>query len=197
MHIIGDSPISIPTSFEHTKFPTIKEKLKCLQANRQEALTAHEFAWQQMISRKDTFTPFKKGDMVWLDTQNLKTNYHSKMELKCEGPFEIKEVLGPVTYKLKLPTTWQINNIFHAVLLKPYIKNKIYGKNFTSPPPEIQNSKEVYEVETILKHRKQGWGYQYLVKWTGYLITEATWEPESSFLDNSDLLETYKQHNQL
>ena len=196
--MFSDSLISIPTSFEHTKFPTIKEKLKHLQANRQEALAAHEFARQWMINRrKDTFILFKEGDMVWLDTQNIKTNYHSKMEPKHEGPFKIEEVLGPVTYRLKLPITWQIHNVFHAVLLKPYIKNEIYGKNFILPPLEIQNSKEVYEVETILRHRKWGWGYQYLVKWTGYLITEATWELESSLSDDSNLLETYKQHNQL
>ena len=34
------------------------------------------------------------------------------MEPKCEGPFEIEEVLGPVTYRLKLPITWQIHNVF-------------------------------------------------------------------------------------
>ena len=86
---------------------------------------------------------------------------------------------------------------FHAILLKPYIKNKIYDKNFTLPPPEIQNGKEVYEVKTVLRHRKQGQGYQYLVKWTSYPITEATWELESSFSDDGNLLETYKQCNQL
>jgi hypothetical protein len=28
---------------------------------------------------------------------------------KCEGPFEIDEVLGPVTYQLKLPESWRIH----------------------------------------------------------------------------------------
>ena len=88
--------------------------------------------------------------MVWLDTQNIKTNYHSKMEPKCEGPFKIEEVLGPVTYRLKLLTIWQIHNVFHVVLLKPYFENEIYGKNFTLPPPEIQNGEEVYKVELFL-----------------------------------------------
>ena len=44
--MFGNYPVSIYTSFEHIKFPTIEEKLKCLQANRQEALAAHEFARQ-------------------------------------------------------------------------------------------------------------------------------------------------------
>ena len=72
------------------------------------------------------------------------------MEPKCEGPFKIEEVLGPVTYRLKLLTIWQIHNVFHVVLLKPYIENEIYGKNFTLPPPEIQNGEEVYKVELFL-----------------------------------------------
>ena len=76
------------------------------------------------------------------------------MALKREGPFEIEEVLGPVTYRLKLPTTWRIHNVFHAVLLKPYQENEICGENFTTPPPDIVDGEEVYQVETILKHRR-------------------------------------------
>ena len=128
---------------------------------------------------------------------NLKTNYHKKMVPKQEGPFKIEEVLGPVTDRLKLPDTWRIHNMFHAILLKPYQENEVYGENFTMPPPDIVNGEEVYQVETILKHRKQGQGYQYLIKWEGYLITEALWKPESAFSDNSDLLKDYKQQHQL
>ena len=71
-----------------------------------------------MIERwKSTFVPFKKGDKVWLDSRNLKTVYHKKMKPKQEGPFPITEVLGQVTYRLQLPATWQIHNVFHAALL--------------------------------------------------------------------------------
>ena len=77
------------------------------------------------------------------------------------------------------------------------MENEVYGENYTLPPPEIKDGEEVYMVKTILRHRKQGQGYQYLVKWTGYLITEATWEPEASFSDDGDTLVVYKQRNQL
>jgi len=97
--MFGDSPIAIPTSFEYTKYPTIEEKMKRLLADREEALAAHELARRRMADRrKNTFTPFKKGDKVWLDTRNMKTSYHKKMTPKREGPFEIEDVLGPVTY---------------------------------------------------------------------------------------------------
>ena len=48
--------------------------------------------------------------------------------------------------------------MFHAVLLKPYQENKVYRENFATPPPDIMDGEEVYQVKTILKHRKQGRG---------------------------------------
>ena len=95
---------------------------------------------------KLNFIPFKKGQMVWLDTRHLKMNYHKKMAPKREGPFEIEDVLGLVTYQLKLPESWKI---------------------------------------------------QYLVKWAGYLITEASWEPRSSFTGSAEILQEYQEHHQL
>ena len=120
-----------------------------------------------------------------------------KYPFQCEGPFKITEVLEPITYWLNLPISWQIHNVFHAILLKPYQENETYGENFSLPPPEIIDGEEVYQVETILWHWKRGRGYQYLVKWTGYPISEASWESESSFSDNGDTLTRYKQRNQL
>ena len=147
--------------------------------------------------QKSTFTPFKKGDKVWLDSRNLKTTYHKKMKPKREGPFSITEVLGPVTYRLRLQPSWRIHDVFHATLLRPYKENEVYGKNFTEPPPELIEGEEVYEVESILNHRRRGCSYQYYVKWQGYPISNASWEPEEVFSDDGNLLTQYKQHHHL
>jgi Chromo (CHRromatin Organisation MOdifier) domain len=112
----------------------------------------------------------------------------TKMAPKREGPFEVEEVLGPVTYRLKLPTTWKIHNVFHAVLLKPYVETEVYGKNFSRPIPDILDGEEVYNMETILKHWRQGRSYQYLIKWEEYPISEASWEPEEAFSSDGNLL---------
>ena len=119
------------------------------------------------------------------------------MKPKWEGPFVITKVLGLVTYRLKLPTSWRIHNIFHATLLKPYRENEIYEENFTEPPPELVEGEEVYEVETICGHRKQGCGYQYYVQWWGYPISDASWEPEHAFSDDGKILADYKERHHL
>ena len=35
-----------------------------------------------------------------------------------------------------------------------------------------------YEVARVVRHRQRGRGLQYLVEWSGYDVSEATWEPE-------------------
>jgi Chromo (CHRromatin Organisation MOdifier) domain len=196
--IQGESPKALPLTYENTKFPSIDDKIKQTMTDWDEALAAHELAQARISERRwNTFTPFTVGQKVWLDTRNIKTNYHKKMALKREGPFEVEEVLGPVTYRLKLPITWKVHNVFHAVLLKPYVETKVHGENFSWQIPDILDREEVYNVEMILKHRRRGRSYQYLIKWKGYPISEASWEPEEAFSDDGDLLAIYKQRHQL
>jgi hypothetical protein len=52
------------------------------------------------------------------------------MAPKREGPFKNKEVLGLVTYQLKLLESWRIHKVFHAALLCPYQENEVYGENY-------------------------------------------------------------------
>jgi hypothetical protein len=70
----GEAPVAIPTTFENTKFPLVAERIKNLVTSREEALAAHELARSRMAERiKSDFIPFKKGQMVWLDSRHLKT----------------------------------------------------------------------------------------------------------------------------
>ena len=105
----------------------------------------------------------------------------------------MEEVLGPLMYRLKLPPSWKIHNVFHATLLRPYKENDVHGENYIRLLPDIEEGEDVYEVETILKHRKRGRGYEYLVKWVRYPITEASWEPIMSFTGAVDTLQEYKE----
>jgi hypothetical protein len=115
LHSNGEAPVAIPTTFKNTKFPSVAEKIKNLVTSREEALAAHELARSRMAERiRSNFVPFKKGQMVWLDSRHLKTNYHKKMAPKQEGPFEIEEVLEPVTYQLKLPVTTSNYMLYRA-----------------------------------------------------------------------------------
>jgi RNase H-like domain found in reverse transcriptase/Integrase zinc binding domain/Chromo (CHRromatin Organisation MOdifier) domain len=196
--ITGINPVAIPMSFENTKYPNLEERMKQLQNDRQEALAAHELARHRMENRiKSNFEPFKIGQKVWLDARNLKTCYNKKMAPRREGPFIIKQVLGPLTYRLQLPETWKIHNVFHAYLLSPYRENEIHGENYPRPTADIIDGDEEYEVESILGHQRRGRGYRYKIKWKGYPISEASWEPTTNLQNATDILEAYKLLHQL
>ena len=61
----------------------------------------------------------------------------------------IKEVLGPITYKLKLPTQWKIHLVFHASLLTPFKETTAHGPNFLEPPPDLIDGQEEYKVDEV------------------------------------------------
>ena len=93
--MFGESPLAIPLTFENTKYPAMEERMKALLRNREEALASHELARSRMADRrKSTFTPFKKGDKVWLDSRNLKTTYHKKMKPNEKVPFPSQKSWG-------------------------------------------------------------------------------------------------------
>src|SRR5712671_7849769 len=100
---------------------------------------------------------FKVGDQVWLEASHLKLPYHTpKLAPRRQGPFKVSEVISPVAYRLALPLSWGIHNVFHASLLLPYKETAMHGPNFTRPPPDLVGDEEEYEVEAIINHRRYG-----------------------------------------
>ena len=59
--ILGDNLISIPVTFQHTKYLNIAEKMKGMIQEREEALAAHELAKQEwQIRNKQPLFHLKK-----------------------------------------------------------------------------------------------------------------------------------------
>jgi len=197
--IMGYQPPSIPTAFNYSSFPTAKHRLDNLEMWRQEALAAHEIARQRMASRiHSTYHPFKQHQKVWLESKNIKLGYNKKISTKREGPFPVTKVLGPVNFRLKLPEGWKMHPDFHASLLTPYTENEVHGPNDLRPPPEMIEDEPEYEAEIILKHRRiKDQGIQYQVKWKGYPVSEATWEPEANLTHAKELIQDYQERRNL
>ena len=125
-----------------------------LEEAQKEALAAHEIACRIMREQNTwNFSPWKVGDKVWLEATNLCLNYPSrKLAPKRQGPFEISQVLFPLTYCLRLPSTWKIHDVFHTTLLSSYKETETHGPNFLKPPPDLIDTEEEYEVKQIVSH---------------------------------------------
>ena len=151
--------------------------------------------------RKNVF--FKEGDKVlvhreFLITPEARNRPCNKLRPKWHGPFEVRERIGENAYRLELPFYFRCHPVFNITALKRYNRTDMEGRIIEPPPPiEDLDGHDRYIVESVLDHRQNRRGLQYLVKWVGYV--DATWEPEKYLKDEAgkDLvpLELYKRSN--
>ena len=132
---------------------------------------------------------YNVGDLLLLSSRNLNfKNVPAKLHKKFVGPFEVTEKIGSQAYRLKLPDTWSIHDVFHVSLLKKW-RTSAFMADTTNADAELaieEKKKDV--VERILRWKRTGRNrpHAYLVLWEGYPPAEATWELASQF-DQEDL----------
>ncbi|ESK82045.1 hypothetical protein Moror_13433, partial [Moniliophthora roreri MCA 2997] len=135
---------------------------------------------------------FEKGQKVWLEGKNLDFGYPTKkLSPKREGPFEIEEVMGPVTYKLKLPRQWRIHPVFHVGLLSPYKETDEHGANYLEPPPDIIDGHEEFEIEAIVGHKPRKTPKKFLVSWKGYDSSHNEWKEKEELANAMEIYLDY------
>ena len=128
--------------------PAVAHWLQQLMEARQLAQSRLE----QIQQAKDnkTLWLFTEGQQVWLEGKNLSIKGSRKLSPKWYGPFPVKEKVSSVVYRLELPESMKIHNVFQIDLLTPYKETEAYGMPFTWPPLVIENEEEEYKIESIL-----------------------------------------------
>ncbi|KAF8757873.1 hypothetical protein RHS01_03448 [Rhizoctonia solani] len=115
---------------------------------------------------------FEIGEEAWLDAKNVK--------------------LKTLTYRLELPPTMRIHNVFYVGLLSKVKRDK--KRNFENrPPPVTVDGEEEYKVEGItdMEERNRKWFFR--VKWKGYGSEENTWEPRENLKNAEKILEKFEK----
>jgi hypothetical protein len=172
--MLGYLPDLTGTKIQTTN-ETISQRQEQAEQWRTKAKDALNLAANQIPAEQYTV-----GDQVWLENKNLTLTHGTrKLHPRRHGPFQITKQISPVAYKLQLPASWTIHDVFHASLLRPYKETEQKGANYTRPPPDIVQGESEYEVEAIINHRHHGrkQDLQYLLKWKGYPDADNTWEP--------------------
>ena len=124
-------------------------------------------------------------------------NLSQEDEAKTRGTLHHHQSLGTSYLQTTTPKNMANSQCFSCNTSTPIQGKQCTWENFAEPPLELVEGEEVYEVKKILNHRKRGQGYQYFVKWQGYPITDASWEPEHVFSDDGDILTQYKLRQSL
>ena len=109
-----------------------KERVRQLQEIHEEVKTLIKIAVEQAKRNYDwgvQLQPyFKVGDKVLLQHDNIATTTPSKkLAPKFLGPFPIIAKLSDLLYRLKLPKSFRIHDIFHVTLLELCRQDTITG----------------------------------------------------------------------
>jgi hypothetical protein len=112
------------------------------------------------------------------------------LEAKKLGPFKILAIINPVVFRLKLPATMKIHNVFHVSLLSP--KPPTLFHVVTPPPlPVIIDDDQEWEVAAILDSKSCVHGVVYLVDWVGYGPKECLWPLITNLCNTMDHLHAF------
>lgn len=181
--VYGRAPPTLPpyqagSAQTETVDALLIERDAFLQEVRTRLLQAQEYA-RRYYDTHHRAVEFSTGDWVWLRllhrrVQSLVPGRRTKLSPRFAGPFQIRERIGNVAYRLLLPEGARLHNVFHVGVLKPF-----HGTPPTTPPslPPLQHGRILPHPERVLGSSKRRGSWHVLVQRHGMPAEEATWEP--------------------
>ena len=159
------------------------------------------------------------GDEVWLSRENMRPvgrDRARKLDPLYCGPFKVARMAGTNAAELVLPANWKIHPVFNLDKLKKHVDGQQLfparpaGDDRRGPqaaealeedpraggPASAEPTEETFEVESILDERAKGRGgarKEFLVKWAGWPIEQASWVAEQECSGAQDCIEEFRQ----
>ena len=153
---------------------------------------------QGVANRARRDVSFQVGQKVWLSTKHLPLRGATrKLSALWAGPFVVEQQVTDQAYKLTLPGSWKVHDVFHTSQLKA-----VLGDVAVEQQQDIEldgQSKVEFEVERVLDVRVDKNGQrEFLVAWKGYDSFENSWEPEGNLVNSKQLVQQFlRQQNRL
>ena len=156
---------------------SLKENLRQAQHRMIQKANAHrreaQFAVGDQVLVK--LQPYRQNTVASRSCQKLAKRYY--------GPFPVLARVGPVAYRLALPSGSKIHPMFHISLLKPFLGSHT-PDHHSLPSTSVGNqplylSAAVCAIRTVLKQGMRC--RQILVQWQASSPEDSTWEEFDTF----------------
>lgn len=186
-----DSRVPQATSFA--------QQMKHLHNETQASLQLTSNKMKEIYDRKRLDQRFAPGDQVLLDASDILSSRPSKkLDNLRYGPFMVTACIGEQSYRLRLPPSWKIHDVFHVSKLSRFIPTSFENQSSattTDPIPITETTTPI--PEQILDHRRLRNGTLFLVQWKDCPPEDSSWQHETELDPHDKLLATYKQTNGL
>ena len=149
-----------------------------------------QFQYSEQADRRRQPAPrLQIGDQVWLDARHIQTLRPSrKLDNRRLGPFKVIEPIGTHAYRIDLPISMKIHNVFNVSRLSPAANNPFPSQQQDPAPPVQVDGNDEYLVQQVLDSKMVRSRLKYLVQWVGY--DDPTWEPAEN-LDGVTAVDTF------
>ncbi|MCO5597076.1 hypothetical protein L7F22_051150 [Adiantum nelumboides] len=100
--------------------------------------------------------------------------------------------INDISFRLRLPDTWKIHNVFHVNLWKTF--GDVPDDGELDEQPEVEENEEILVPEQVLAHKvtKKGKARrQFLIKFKNFPAFDAKWMEEEDLADTPQILKLY------
>ncbi len=159
-----------------TEYESTRERL---QAARAEDISDHmdrtlTFAREALVKTREQMmnqankhrkkVNYEIGSKMFLNERNIVTaRPFKKLDDKMLDPFTNLDPVGS-SYKLKLPESMRVHDVFHPDLLRPAADDPLPGQKNEPPGPIVVKDEDEWEIDDILNSRRYRRRLQYRVK---------------------------------
>ena len=189
--LMGINPTFVPGRNLGDCNPGVIQRLVDLRQARiklKENLTIAVQNYTKHANKKRKDVEFNEDDYVYLSTSNLPLPYKAKkLAPKRVGPFKIITKLSRVSYRLQLPESWNIHNVFHISLLTKAPQSVLEMSNSI----DLNSTIEDLVPERILDFKLRYGKPYFLIKWTGLNHEESTWEELTTLEKHAQMVQNY------
>lgn len=174
-HLVGDGGNAMVKDF-------VKERENVQQLLRDNLQKSQE-RMKMYADKKRSEREFEVGDEVYLKLQSYRQmsvvqRKNFKLSARYYGPYTVIQRIGKVAYKLKLPHSSKIHDVFHVSQLKKRIGQT---KVIQTKLPLVNGNGELKPMLVAVLDRRlikkgQRPATMVLVQWSNSIPEDATWE---------------------
>jgi hypothetical protein len=178
-----------PLRLANSTVPKADEFASQMSALSQETSAALRLAAASMKRAYDRHhreaTPLGIGSLVLLDASGINTARPSKkLDDRRYGPFKVLQKVSLQSYRLELPVSWKIHDVFHISKLVPFVEPQFPSQKVIPRIPEVPD--ETPCLSSIITHRELRNTRHYLILLRGQGAEDAKWIDTATLLSYDD-----------